>query len=549
MDASTLDRSMVALHDLRRTRRRKRIAEVDWLDAAYHAYVAGILGTVVVLFLSSLVGDNELTASGIANVREHGPAVIGLVAALALAAGIRSGSRGGPLALEPAEVRFVLLSPVDRTGALRGPVLRQLRFACFVGAVVGAVAGQLAVRRLPGAPLAWIASCAAAGALTAMLFVGAALCSAGWRLPQRIATLLGALVVAWAALDVAEIIPAPTSTIGSIALWPLRTEPIDLLGAIAVVALLFVGLRAIGGVSVEYAERRTSLVGQLRFAVTVQDLRTVIVLRRQLAQDRPRVKPWVRLRHVGRRLPVWRRDWEGVLRFPAARAGRLVLLAAAAGLCVRATWEGTTPLIVVAGLAMFVAATDAFEPLAQQVDQADLSEALPVDTGSLLVRHLAAGTIVMLLVALVAAAVGVLVNPSSTALAIGAVMVVPAALTAASGGVVSIVMGAPAPAPEGNQLLPPEVAGMKIVLRAVWPIVLTMIGLAPIIVARVANDHDAGPVAAAAAVGCIGVLAAWGTGLWVRFREPLHRAWSNLLEQSQAESMARSKARSARAAS
>jgi len=536
-----LDKTMEAMRDLRRTRRRKRIAEVDWLDAAYHAYVAGIVGTVVVLFLSSLVGDEELTAGGIASAREHGAAAVGLIAALALAGGLRSGSRGGPIALEPAEVRYVLLAPVDRRGALRGPVLRQLRFACFVGAVVGAVAGQLAVRRLPGAPLAWIASCAAAGVLVAVLFVGAALCASGWRLPPPGATLLGALIITWAVLDIAEIIPAPTSAIGSIALWPLRVHPIDLLAVVAVGVLLVVGIRAVGGVSVESAERRTGLVGQLRFAVTIQDLRTVIVLRRQLAQDKPRVKPWVRLRRVGRRLPVWRRDWEGVFRFPAARIGRLVLLAVAAGLCVRATWDGTTPLVIVAGLALFVAATDAFEPLAQQVDQADLSNALPVDTGSLLVRHLAAGTIVMLVVTLIAATAGVLVDPSSTALAIGAVMVIPAALTAASGGVVSVVMGAPTPAPEGNQLLPPEVAGMKIVLRAVWPILLTLIGLAPIILARVANDHDSGPVAAAAAVGCVGVLAAWGTALWVRYREALHRGWHNLLEQSAAQSSARAK--------
>jgi hypothetical protein len=538
-----LDSSLAAVQDLRRTRRRKRVAEIDWLDAAYHAYVAGIVGTVVVLFLSSLVGDHELTASGIDRVREHGPAVVGLIAALALAAGLRSGSRGGPLALEPAEVRFVLLAPVDRRGALQSPILRQLRFACFVGAVVGAVAGQLAVRRLPGAPIAWIASSAAAGVLIAALFVGAALCAAGWRVPSPLATLLGALFVAWAALDLAEIIPAPTSTIGSIAIWPLRFEPIDILGIVAVAAILALGLRSIGGLCVEYAERRTALVGQLRFAVTVQDLRTVIVLRRQLAQDRPRVKPWVRLRRVGKRLPVWRRDWEGVLRFPAARVGRLVLLAAATGLCVRATWEGTTPLVIVGGLALFVAATDAFEPLAQQVDQADLSSALPIDTGNLLARHLASGSIVMLVVTLIAAAVGVLVNPSSTAVALGAVMVVPAAFAASAGGVASVVMGAPAPAPEGNQLLPPEVAGMKIVLRAVWPVLLTLIGLAPIVVARVANQHNAGPVAAAAAVGAIGVIAGGGTVVWVRYRENLHRMWHNLLEQTAAEQSARARAK------
>ncbi len=539
-DTLALERSMEAVRDLRRRRRRKRIAEVDWLDAAYHAYVAGIVGTVVVLFLSSLVGDSELTASGVANVREHGPAAIGLIAALALAAGLRSGSRGGPLALEPAEVRFVLLAPVDRRGALRSPVLRQLRFALFVGAVVGAVAGQLAVRRLPGTPLAWVASGAIAGALIAVLFVGAALSASGWRLPSPAATLLGALVITWAALDLAEIVPGPTSTIGSIALWPLRTHPIDLLGAIGIAALLALGMRSLGGLSVESAERRTSLVGQLRFAVTVQDLRTVIVLRRQLAQDRPRVKPWIHLRRVGRRLPVWRHDWQGVFRFPAARIGRLALLAVAAGLCVRATWAGTTPLVIVGGLALFIAAIDAFEPLAQQVDQADLSSALPVDTGTLLVRHLACGAIVMVVVTIVAALVGVLVDPSTTAFQIAAVMVVPAALAAGSGGVASVVMGAPAPAPEGNQLLPPEVAGMKIVLRAVWPILLALIGLAPIVIARVANQHDADPVAAAAAVGAVGVIAGGGTAVWVRYREAIHRGWRNLIEQSAAQSSARS---------
>ena len=144
------------------------------------------------------------------------------------------------------------------------------------------------------------------------------------------------------------------------------------------------------------------------------------------------MKPWVRLKRVGRRLPVWRRDWEGVLRFPAARLVRLVLLAAAAGLCVRATWAGATPLVIVAALALFVAATDAFEPLAQQVDQSDLSSALPIDTGDLLVRHLASGSLVMLVVTLIAAAVGVLVDPSSTAFALGAVTVVPAAFGASA---------------------------------------------------------------------------------------------------------------------
>ena len=53
-------------------------------------------------------------------------------------------------------------------------------------------------------------------------------------------------------------------------------------------AIPVVGLLGIGGTSIEAAERRSGLVGALRFAATIQDLRTVIVLHRQLAQERSR---------------------------------------------------------------------------------------------------------------------------------------------------------------------------------------------------------------------------------------------------------------------
>ncbi len=120
-------------------------------------------------------------------------------------------------------------------------------------------------------------------------------------------------------------------------------------------ALVAVGLTGVAGVSLEEAERRTSLVGQLRFAVTLQDLRTVLVLRRQLALDLPRSRPWVPLlRAAGQaRFPVWQRGWRGVLRWPAAR---LVRLAAAAG----PGEGGIPPAVAVAALVplTFTAASD-----------------------------------------------------------------------------------------------------------------------------------------------------------------------------------------------
>ena len=48
--------------------------------------------------------------------------------------------------------------------------------------------------------------------------------------------------------------------------------------------------------ALEALARRSALVAQLRFAVTMQDLRTVVLLRRQLNQEQARRHPWLRLR-------------------------------------------------------------------------------------------------------------------------------------------------------------------------------------------------------------------------------------------------------------
>ena len=146
------------LADWRRFRRQKRVADVHWIDVVYQAYLTGIFGLVVVVVLSSMVGDEVLTVAQVDTVRAEGPGWIGVAAAFAVALGLRSGSRGGPLALERAEVRHVLLAPVDRRSALRVPALKQLRFLAFVGLVVGGIAGNLAAQRMPGIRLAWIAT-------------------------------------------------------------------------------------------------------------------------------------------------------------------------------------------------------------------------------------------------------------------------------------------------------------------------------------------------------------------------------------------------------
>jgi len=529
--ADQLSAGAATLRALRGQRRRNRVRNLDWFEAAYRAYLTGIVGLALVLVVSSWLGDKAPSPKGLADLLDHGPAAIGLVAAAALALGLRSGSRGGPLAVEPAEVRYTLLSPVDRRVALIGPALRQVRFAAFLGAVVGAVGGILAWRRLGESGFAWAASGGVAGAAVAVGLIGAAMVASGLRLRPWMASLLGAAILAWGVADIAGYVPAPTTTIGSLVLWPLRVHAIDVLGVLGALALAAAGLALLRGVSLEAAERRTGLVGQLRFAVTVQDLRTVIVLRRQLAQDTPRNRPWFRLPGRGR-FVVWRRGWYGLLRFPAVRFLRLFILAVAGGICMSAAYHGTTPLIVVAALVSYLAGLDAIEPLSQEIDQSDRADALPIERGNLLVRHAAVPAVVSALVGLVGAATAVAINRTTLSVELGAVLFLPVAWCGAAGAIVSTAMSAPDPFKDG-QLLPPEVAGMKLAFRTAWPLIVAIIGTLPVVAARRAFTTGNEPVPAAVQAGIAALLVAGFTAAWLRFREPARAWWKNFQEEGQ----------------
>lgn len=532
------------LAELRSARRRNRVAKIDWMDAAYHAYVSAIIGVAVVLGVSSAVGDKVVSAATVTKSVDHGPALLSIGVALAVAIGLRSGSRGGPLALEAAEVRYVLLAPVDRRRALRSLALRQLRFLVFFGVIAGAVAGQLAYRRFHHPAVAWVGAGALFGLTTVLAAYGAGLVAGGTRLRRPVATLAGGALLAWAVADLSWGAWSPLRLVGSIALWPLEFHAVDLVAVVATVALVAGGLALLGGLSLEAAEARTGLVSQLRFAVTLQDLRTVMVLRRQLAQDRPRTNPWIRLR-AGRRLPVWRRDWRGLLRFPAARLIRLALLGAAAGVALRGVWSGTTPLVVVAGLALYLAALDAVEPLAQEVDQSDRSDALPVDTCGLLTRHLAAPAVAMLAVAVVGAIVGTAMGFTARAAAVAALAIVPAAAGATAGAVVSVVQGAPKPFEDG-QLLPPEVTGMKIALRTALPLVLATVGALPVLMAHRAVERHHSPITAAAVAAAVTLVPAALTAMWVRVRDDMRRWWSEQMQIAKSGGPAAAKGAGAR---
>jgi hypothetical protein len=522
-----------ALVDWRQFRRKKRIADVHWIDVFYRAYVAAILGLIAVVFLSGVIGDDEVDAAGVREVLQHGPAWLGGIAAAAIALGLRSGSRGGPLALERAEVRHVLLAPVDRSSALRGPAIRQLRFLAFVGAVVGGVAGQLASHRLPEAAITWVAVGALSGLTAVGLAVGTAYVTGGLRVPRWLASLLGVALVVVAVLHGAGTIGfSPTEPFGRLLLWPLHVDALGLVFVVLALVLVVLGLSMVGAASLEAAERRSTLVGQLRFAATLQDLRTVVVLRRQLALELPRRRPWIRLRVRGTgRLPIFVRGLRGVLRWPAARVARLGLLAVVAAAALRGAWTGTTPLIVVPGLAMFLAGLDAIEPLAQEVDHPSRRDSSPYDAAHIHVRHIPVGVVVLVLTGALAAGHTAIPGPGQIPGEIALALAVPLALGGLGGALINL-LGGPAGYSEAWTLAPPEAQGMRLAFRTAWPLVVAVSGAAPILAARIAVDdgNPGAPAALAAAAGVLGLFLF--VCAWVRVRDAIAAWWKVQMQQA-----------------
>ena len=523
-----------ALADLRSARRRKRVADIHWIDALYQVYLAALVSLAAVLLLSSWIGGERLGPLRTAQVLHDGPDIVGVGVALAILIGLRSGARGGPLAIEPADARHVLLAPIDRALALRSPALHQLRFAAFVAVVVGGIGGQLAVRRLGDEPVLWILSGAAFTLTTLGLAYGAALIAGGRRLSIGVANVVGVALLGWAVADAVDplrinIHYSPTGLVGTIPFWPLEFEPLALIAAVLAIVFVLLGVTGLGGLSLEAAERRTRLVGQLKFAATLQDLRTVMVLRRQLAMELPRTKPWIRERGSGR-LPVWHRGMRGVLRWPAARVVRLIGFGVVAGICLRGVANGTIPLVIVAGLALYLAALDGVESMAQEADHPGRNEAIPRPIGDLLVRHLGVGALVMTLVALVGAGVGVAVEPSLGALAVAAIAVPAAALAASGGAALSVLQGIQEPSATWD-LIPPEVAGMRSAFRIAGPPVLAVIGCLPVALARSALENGGDPFGAATTGAIIALIFTALAAGWLHQREQI-KAWFRDLQES-----------------
>ena len=534
----------LALRDLRRARHHRHRDDVDWVETLYRVYVT-VLSAVAVIWLSvSKVTDSSAKGGGLAHIRDHGAAGLGLVVAYLVALGLRSGSRGGPLSLEAADVRVVLLAPISRRVALRAPALRQVRSAAFSGLCVGAVVGNLAGHRLPGTFAGWVVADAGFGLLAGVLAVGAAVLACGLRLRRPAATGLGVAVLAWSAADLgAGAATSPLTRVGRIGLGPLTGAvaggPIGVAvaaGVVLAVAVLILAAARLGEMSLEAAEHRGRLAAQLRFALSLQDLRAVILLRRRLAAEEPRARPWFRVgepaRPAGTGAPeqrqVWQRSagsdqdagpavpggWRGrltgwragpgaavrrrglhsLLRWPTTRVLRVGGLGLVAGLAAGGAWKGTTPLVVVAGVALFVAALDALEPLAQEMDHPTRRDSFPLLPARLAIASLAVPTAVLagttaLGAGLATVVLGVMPGPML-------ISVFPATAAAVAGGTASLVLEPVSAAELMSRYPVPEAAGPVLVARLGFAPGLAISGWLPLLAGRTALHQHLSPGAA-----------------------------------------------------
>ena len=511
-----------ALHDLRRARRRYRLADVDWIAALSRVYLGGLAGIILIMRAPGQLPDDKVSAAEAVTFANEAPVWLGLLFAVAVGIGLRSGGRGGPLVLEAPVVMHELNAPVPRAAVVRGPAIKQLRFLAFGGAVVGAIIGELAARRLPQNLVLVVICCSLTFALAGMLGSATAMAVSGRRLRWWPANTIAVVVILWSVLDVTtKHMTSPLTMLAEVAFWPITFRIAGLVGILLVVVVVYLALTRIGDLSLEHALRRAGLVAQLRFAVTLQDVRTVVLLRRQLSQENPRLVPWIRIGRARRRSfvpPIWKRDWQSYLRFPLPRLVRMLMLGAIAGLSLGLMWKGTIPMVIVAGLALYLAAYDAAEPTAQEVDHPTRWESYPDQPGRLLLQHLFASVTVMVLVCLVAAAAALAFAPPIVVGKLLLILIVPAALMSAVSATISTAQGAPDVA--GLAGLGPDIMGWVMLARVVIPPALTVAALLPLL--------GAGSDAAQLKTDRVGnatvyiLFLAVGAILYLRSRKPKH---------------------------
>lgn len=498
------------LRDLRIARRRNRLTGIHWSDALYRVYILAVGVGGIAWWIATMFGSHRIQEIAYPGFERRAAESVGLVFAVAIFLGMRSGLRGGPLAIESAELAHVLMAPVDRRRALARSVVQQYRRGAYLGMISGAIAGRLMVPFVVGNRVGWTLSGALVGALTGLLWISVAMNVSGRHLSKWV-QLFGALLVVESGLDLTgDKMGSAQARLGRAFLLPLwhrnrpTRAPVVLPGqpsmgwthspllAVGVLAILAVGgavagLAGCAGLRIEQAERRAALVNQLKFAVTTQDLRSVLLLRRQLGSEQLRRTP--RFRIKGRSGPEWAvivRSLRSVARWPNTRFVRLAVLAVLSGIAARRAYEGTLPLVLVPGLLAFVAGLDAIEPLSQDADHPGLLASYPRHRGRLANRQITVPAVVLAVFGALGGVAGWLTGPSGQPGGLLGFAVLLGIMWGLLGAILAGVSVAVGPPSMMLMIQTPEIAFM----RSIAAPAVVIVGLAlPILLGHSAASH------------------------------------------------------------
>jgi hypothetical protein len=165
-----------------------------------------------------------------------------------------------------------------------------------------------------------------------------------------------------------------------------------------------------------------------------------------------------------------------------------------AGFAAGGAWNGTTPLVIVAGVALFVAALDCLEPLAQEWDHPTRRDSLPLRPARLAYPSLLVPAVVLALITAigVAIAIPVLDLPAGPM----ALAVIPATAGAVAGGTASLILEPVSAAELMSRYPVPEAAGPVLVIRLGFAPGLAIFGWLALLAGRAAIHQKVAPEAA-----------------------------------------------------
>lgn len=509
-----------ALSDLNKARRRHFVEKIDIINAIYKAYIVGAALLIGGSLLIGFVQSAPLGSSAAHAVIVSGPMYVGIAFALAIFLGLRSGSRGGPLALQGADVRMILLSSVPRAHFLRTRAFSQVRSIAAPAVLIGGLAGGIAHRALGTGTLKLVIEGALIGLVLALTMFGSGYLASGLRFNKWLATAIGVLFLAWAGIALYEQSGIfPGDWLGTY--FFSQSSGLLALAAVAIALVIFAcGLYFVVGLSLEMLDNRSRLVGTLRFAATTRDIRTVILLRRQLSGEHSRGGRSIVSRLAlggGHNAIVIKRSIQSVFRWPIERILRFIGLAIVAGISTRLMWSGSFFPLIIATIALFLAATDLLEPLSQFSDRPEANSTIGIPMSRIESRLLVVPFVGMIIFVFIGVLSTALFSGFGLSLHLGLISVIPLAASSTTGAAVAILRKHGGSG--GSSVLMPEVVAITSVVVELIPFLIVGSGFVALVDAFNLHVYNTALIDAtaisAASFSLLLPLAAW---TWIRRR-------------------------------